>query len=145
RRAATEVGSTDIGQIVWAYESRSFGFASRNFYAEFLAARDVYNNRERYFGAAALAALPIAVRPAYDEVTLPDYVAIGTLTQYCQITPAELREANPALTKYVLSGQKYLPKAYPLKVPAGKGKLVVKGWANIPSTQRYVAQKPNEF
>lgn len=145
RRAAAEVGSNDIGQIVWAYQSRSFGFASRNFYAEFLAARDVYNNRERYFGAAALAALPIAVRAPYDEITLPEYVAIGTLTRYCQITADELKELNPALTKYVLSGQKYLPKSYPLRVPSGKGKLVVKGWPKIPSTQRYVAQKPNEF
>lgn len=145
RRAAADVGSTDIGQIVWAYESRSFGFASRNFYAEFLAARDVYNNRERYFGGAALAALPTHQREAYDEIVLPDYVAVGTLSQFCQVTPEELKHLNPALTRYVLSGQKYLPKGYPLKVPSGKGKLVVRGYPKIPSTQRYVAQKANEF
>ena len=145
KRAAAEVGSNDIGQIVWAYESRSFGFASRNFYAEFLAARDVYNNRERHFGAAALAALPTHVRAPYDEILLPDFVAITSLSQFCQIEAAELKQLNPSLTRYVLSGQKYLPKGYPLKVPAGKGKLVVKGYANIPSTQRFLAQKANEF
>jgi membrane-bound lytic murein transglycosylase D len=145
KRAANEVGSNDIGQIVWAYQSRSFGFASRNFYAEFLAARDVYNNRERYFGAAALAALPLHIRQPYDEILLPDYIAVGTLTQYCNVTVEELKALNPSLTRYVLSGQKYLPKAYPLKIPAGKGKLVVKGYAEIPSTHRYVAQKANEF
>src|SRR6266850_8439789 len=38
---AGEVGSTDIGDLVMRYHGKAFGFASRNFYAEFLAALDV--------------------------------------------------------------------------------------------------------
>lgn len=145
KRAVAASGTTDIGQIAWTYQSRSFGFASRNFYAEFVAARDVYNNRETYFGADVIASLPVKHIEPYDQLLLPDFVAVGTLEKYCGVTTEELKRLNPSLTRYVLSGQKYLPKGYPLKVPAGKGKQVVKGYASIPATARFVAQKPSEF
>ena len=40
---------TDFMRIVYYYNSPQFGFASRNFYAEFLAARDVARQPERFF------------------------------------------------------------------------------------------------
>src|SRR5881296_976737 len=49
-RAVDELGTTDIGRIVRDYHGKAFGFASRNFYAEFLAAVDVEQDRERHFG-----------------------------------------------------------------------------------------------
>ncbi len=48
-RAARELGTSDIGVIVRQYRGSSFGFASRNFYAEFLAALDV----DHRYGAGA--------------------------------------------------------------------------------------------
>ena len=50
KRAVKNTGTKDIGKIVRRYRGRAFGFASRNFYAEFLAAVHVANNYERYFG-----------------------------------------------------------------------------------------------
>ena len=50
KRAVKTTGTKDIGRIVHRYRGRAFGFASRNFYAEFLAAVHVANNYERYFG-----------------------------------------------------------------------------------------------
>jgi membrane-bound lytic murein transglycosylase D len=41
RRAKATVGTDDIGRIAAEYRGRRFGFASRNFYAEFLAATDL--------------------------------------------------------------------------------------------------------
>lgn len=41
RRAVGVVGTDDIGRIVAEYRGPRFGFASRNFYAEFLAAVDI--------------------------------------------------------------------------------------------------------
>lgn len=38
RRAVNEAGSTNLAHVIDRYESPSFGFASQNFYAEFLAA-----------------------------------------------------------------------------------------------------------
>ena len=50
KKAVAKTGTEDIGKIVHNYRGRAFGFASRNFYAEFLAAVHVANNYERYFG-----------------------------------------------------------------------------------------------
>ena len=50
RRAAQQLGTKDIARIVREYRSPSFGFASRNFYVEFLAATHVATHHEDYFG-----------------------------------------------------------------------------------------------
>ena len=49
-RAVDTVGTTDFGVIVQRYRGPLFGFASQNFYAEFLAALDVSQNYKQYFG-----------------------------------------------------------------------------------------------
>lgn len=41
RQAVATVGSADLGEIIRLYQGPRFGFASKNFYAEFLAALDV--------------------------------------------------------------------------------------------------------
>jgi len=52
-RAKSEIGP-DLTQIISDYHGPVFGYASMNFYTEFLAAVDVYNNYEQYFGTLAL-------------------------------------------------------------------------------------------
>ena len=47
RNASRRLGTKDIVQIVRKYRSRTFGFASRNFYVEFLAANAVASNPPR--------------------------------------------------------------------------------------------------
>ena len=54
QRAQSEVGSSEITKIIDAYKGRLFGYASMNFYAEFLAAVEVYNTYEQYFGQLVL-------------------------------------------------------------------------------------------
>jgi membrane-bound lytic murein transglycosylase D len=49
QRARETVGSDDLGEIVRRYDGPGFGFASRNFYAEFLAARHVLAHADAYF------------------------------------------------------------------------------------------------
>lgn len=48
-RAVEAVGSEDLRQIIDEHESRNFGFAVRNFYAQFLAAVHVSENAGHYF------------------------------------------------------------------------------------------------
>jgi membrane-bound lytic murein transglycosylase D len=49
-RAVKVLGTRDIATIIRHYRGRAFGFASRNFYPEFLAALDVIHNRREYYG-----------------------------------------------------------------------------------------------
>src|SRR5580765_5967060 len=51
-RAVSEHGS-DLTTIISDYRGPVFGYASMNFYAEFLAAIDVYANYQHYFGTLA--------------------------------------------------------------------------------------------
>ncbi len=49
KRAQEQLGTSDIATIVRKYNSRSFGFASRNFYLAFLAALEIDQNPEKFF------------------------------------------------------------------------------------------------
>lgn len=53
-RAQSEVGSSEITKVINEYRGPAFGYASMNFYSEFLAAVDVYDNYEQYFGQLTL-------------------------------------------------------------------------------------------
>ena len=50
RGIVNKMGTRDLGQIIQRYSSRTFGFASENFYACFLAALEVEKNARKYFG-----------------------------------------------------------------------------------------------
>jgi len=52
-RAKSEVGA-DLTKIIDEYRGPVFGYASMNFYSEFLAAVDVYENYQQYFGDLVL-------------------------------------------------------------------------------------------
>ena len=47
---AKDAHGSDLPTIINEYRSPLFGYASMNFYAEFLAAADVYEHRAEYFG-----------------------------------------------------------------------------------------------
>jgi membrane-bound lytic murein transglycosylase D len=51
---AQKAHGNDISVVIEKYESPLFGYASMNFYAEFLAAVDVYGSYPQYFGQLVL-------------------------------------------------------------------------------------------
>ncbi len=52
-RAQAAHGS-DMASVIRNYDGRTFGYASKNFYAEFIAAVNVFNDYEYHFGPIAL-------------------------------------------------------------------------------------------
>lgn len=111
-KAVRQLGTRDIGTIVKRYRSPSFGFASRNFYAEFLAARRIDQSPERYFG-------PLRREAPHDHesVVLRRSYGASSLAQALGLSTAELREWNPALMRPVWSGSRQVPAAYEVRVP----------------------------
>ena len=102
RRAVKKLGTNDIEDIIRNYDGRTFGFASRNFYVAFLAALEIEQNAERYFGPLSLDT------PGNDIlVKTPDYIAVTTLQIAFRLTASELRSYNPALMPSVWDGTKY--------------------------------------
>ncbi len=135
RRAVRRLGTRELGSIVTEYRSRAFGFASRNFYAEFLAAAAVYADREVHFPGTS-------PRPplAYEEFVPGLYVAIRDLAQGAGTDLATLREMNPALSSEVWDGHLFLPEGYPLLVPAGRGDDFRRAAGELPESRRSAHQ-----
>lgn len=112
RRAKNAVGTDDIVTIVRNYKSRTFGFASRNFYVSFLAALEIDRNPEKYFGSIERLA-----PTRFQEVEMPAYVPVAALEQLFEIDAARLRTLNPALLPSVWNGQRHVPRGYRLRLP----------------------------
>lgn len=138
-RAANAVGTRDIGTIVQEYKGASFGFASRNFYASFLAALEVDRNAERYFGP-----LRLDTPTAYDTVVLRDYIPARALAQSAGISVEQLRQHNPALRDPIWSGEKYIPLGQLVRVPRAQlNQPLDKLLASLPRNARFGNQKPD--
>ncbi|HVM96052.1 MAG TPA: transglycosylase SLT domain-containing protein [Candidatus Acidoferrales bacterium] len=116
-RAVDEVGTTDIVEIIRSYHGPLFKFASRNFYAEFLAALEVERDAERYFGK--LRSLP---PQRCEQVLVPDSTSLGMLAHAAGCDTDSLVELNPAFTPAVVRGNLYVPKGWRLRVPLGAQK-----------------------
>ncbi len=84
----------DFPGILADYQGKNFGFASRNFYAEFLAVRNLAGNYQKYFGP-----LEVSAAEPIREVVLPRQVSLCRLADYMKLDPASLMECNPDLRR----------------------------------------------
>lgn len=110
-RASAAAGSTDLAVIVKNYDSPTFGFASKNFYAEFLAAVEIAKKSEEFFpGLDFHPPLPL------EEFTVERATTISSLLKRAGISHAEFLAWNPALTAKVRD----MPAGYRVKAPGGK-------------------------
>ncbi len=136
RRAAKQLGSKDIARIVREYRSPSFGFASRNFYVEFLAANYVATHHEDYFGKLSLD------RPIdFESVTMPFHARPRDLANALGVDIATLEKANPALRPGVWQNSNFVPKGYSLRVPANAlDRPLEQALAAVPNNNRYASQ-----
>jgi membrane-bound lytic murein transglycosylase D len=135
-RAMRQLGTRDMATIIERYRSRTFGFASKNFYTSFLAALEVEENAQRYFGTLVRDA---PLRP--EMVKLDGYYKPSTLASAFGVSLDALKEANPALLSGVWNGQRLVPKGYALRVPRNplraSADVVL---AKIPSSERHGQQ-----
>ena len=129
----------DYPEIFKSYKGRTFKFASRNFYSEFLAARRVASDYQRYFGPLALNT-PIRSM----TVSLDGFAAFTDLCRHFKVSPKVVRTMNPALRPPVFSGQKYIPRGYVLNLPAPAESDGIY-LATIPSDLFKTAQKASRF
>ncbi len=137
RRAQDELGTSDIAVIVKRYQGKTFGFASRNFYVAFLAALEVDRNAEKFFG-------PLTRLPDTDSTPteLPDYIPIDALAKAFKVDMGALRVLNPALRPPIWNSARFVPRGYALRLPGTPPPAeITAGWARLPPTQRYVAQR----
>jgi membrane-bound lytic murein transglycosylase D len=141
RRAMRKYGDTAYADILRKYNGRTFGFASRNFYVAFLAAKEVDQNVEKYFpGLVAARAID------FDEIKLPAYIAVKELTAALGVSPAQLAAHNLALQPTVWQGSKHLPKGFQIRLPKTMLDAPIDNLiANVSGDKWQAAQLPDLF
>lgn len=138
---AKRLHGDDIADIVRNYSGRTFGFASRNFYAQFLAARSIVREYESYFGQLAR-----QEPEPIDEVELPFYADIDDVTRFLGVSEHTIRTYNPALRPPVFQSNKRIPKGYVLRLPAGTVGAEPDVWlASLPSDRRFAEQHRSRY
>jgi peptidoglycan lytic transglycosylase D len=137
RRAKEQLGTDDIAEIVKRYQSRSFGFASRNFYACFLAALEIDGDPQKYFPG-------IELSPPDNSRILPikAYTSMPVLARTLKVDTAELKQLNPSLMASVWTGSKRIPAGYELRVPATVDRAA--SLASLPATATASTQVPDQ-
>ncbi len=141
RRAMRRHGDTAYVDILRNYNGRTFGFASRNFYVAFLAAKRVDQNAETYFPGIAID------RPTeFVNIRLPGYVPADELTKALGVTATQVAMHNPALQPTIWQGSKYLPKGFGIRMPAAALASSIDDLvAKVPPEQWHRKQLPDLF
>jgi membrane-bound lytic murein transglycosylase D len=137
RRAKEKQGTDDIVTIIRTHQSRTFGFASRNYYVAFLAALEIDRHPEKYFGA-----LTRRAEVKTQSFGLPAYVPVNALERTFGVDRQTLRALNPSLTAAVWSGDRYVPRGFLLRLPeasAAADRRVL--LASLAPSERFDAQK----
>ena len=130
--AVGAVGSREIGEIIARHDNPRFGFASRNFYPEFVAAMEIFRNPAAFYG-------PLKPRPPLPMVPfeLPHHVRLRTLDRYCGLTAPYVRELNPALLPAAYAPDALLPGGSRLNLAAEHLPMVAAGYERIPDRLKF--------
>ncbi|MDM4772653.1 lytic transglycosylase domain-containing protein [Solimonas sp. SE-A11] len=135
-RGLRETGGTVLPDLIRDYKAKTFGFASKNFYAEFLAAADVERNHQKHFGEVTRNT-PVA----FDVVETKHYVPYETLRRLCGADDELFRKLNPAYRPEVIEGKLYVPPGHLIRVPAGSAKSFDVAYAKLDAGQRFDSQR----
>lgn len=144
RKAVEKTNSSHLPEIINNYNHRRFGFASKNFYAEFLAALDVVNNYKAYFGD-----IPIKQPAKVDVVQIERNILLRDIERCCSIIKDEIKRLNPSLQSEAIDSRISLPKGFMLKIPEGRKEAFYKGFEVIASrhsalSDRQAGKKENK-
>lgn len=141
RRAMRQFGDNAYADILRKYNGRTFGFASRNFYVAFLAAKEVDQNQQIYF-PGLVPDSPVD----YTTYRLDAYIPADELASVLNVRERDLARYNPALQATIWQGSKYLPRDFEIRMPSNmlSGSLPELA-ANLASDSLFDKQLPDLF
>jgi len=112
RRAMRQFGDNAYAEILRKYNGRTFGFASRNFYVAFLAAKEVDLNQQKYFPGL------VPDDPVdYTTHRLTGYVPADKLLEVLQVRERDIARHNMSIQATVWRGSKHLPRDLEIRMP----------------------------
>ena len=125
RKACKAAGSKDLGTVVSKYRSKSFDFASSNFYSEFLGALYAERYNDVIFGKIDRQSelVPMVVR-------VQKAVRIGDVIRSSGLSRDEFLLMNPDLNE-VVKANSFLPVGFRLHLPEN-ARVSVERLVNVP-------------
>ncbi len=111
-RRAVERHGHDLATVLDEYDASPMGFATRNFYASFLAVVEVMSQPERFYPDAAPAVALVSA-----GIRMPAYVEAEALAEHAGVPLEALRAANPSLSANVWAGERWIPEGFVVHVP----------------------------
>ncbi len=144
KRAVRRFGR-DYIKIRKNYLSRRFGFASRNFYPEFLAVVEIVDSLSKYFPD-----LQPHEPLRFHEILLPAPVKLPQVIQALRLPLEEIRSLNPAYRTRAWSGQVTVPAGYPLRLPESVDAPAVLAYIQLQNPDyvrraQRTSRKPNQI
>ncbi len=130
-----EVNGTTLTDLIERYQAKSFGFASSNFYSEFIAASEIERDYRSHYGE--LQREPLL---RFDTVLTRDYVGYDTLRKLAGADDEEFRRLNPAYRPEVVNGRLRVPPGHEIRVPSGAGQRFEIAYATLTPDQRHDSQ-----
>jgi membrane-bound lytic murein transglycosylase D len=135
--AAKDRFGTDFVRIVKDYQGPYFGFASRNFYAEFLAAREIARQPGKFFPEGVNYAKPLA----NDRLVLPHSMPAHHIAAHYGLKLSALNELNAAWSPAAREGRVHLPKDTVVWLPKGTTQRVASAPPPVPALKIARASK----
>lgn len=112
KRGVEKIGSRNLGELIKKYNAKTFGFASKNFYAEFLAASYAYKN---LYKRKSKPKNPMNI----EFVQLKNQISLKKLTSNTPLTLNIIKRYNQCLSTkgYAYYKDKPLPKGFTMVIP----------------------------
>lgn len=145
KKAMEKLGTSDLGKIIQYYDGETFGFASKNFYAEFLAAVHVAKHASAYFP-------DINPDPplTWNTLVLPIPLSVEEIVQAFEVSRDSLFALNPSFLAPIRKSQKPLPRGFSIRLPKstneiqGYQNLVAKGYLPRGAYRAWCSHFPRE-
>jgi len=119
KRAKARLGTDNINTIIQNYKNRRFGFASKNFYATFMATVEISENPDKYFKS-----FTPPPKFEYSIVNVKKSLTLKHISKSLDISLKTLKEYNPEIRRSAFRSPLFLPRNFNLKVPKTSSQLV---------------------
>lgn len=117
KKAVRSAETHSLAKLIENYHSKSFGFASQNFFTGFLAALYAEKYKKDIFGI-----LPESLPIEYDYMVLKKTMKVKEISRISQLNRDELSENNPDL-KYAIKTNAAIPAGFKVRIPTDREQL----------------------
>ncbi|MCX6113056.1 MAG: hypothetical protein NTY22_07240, partial [Proteobacteria bacterium] len=115
KKAVQTAKTDDLVRLIKGYRGDNFGFATKNFYAEFLAALYLEKNHENFFDD---------VNPAkagnYGVIMTVKPIRISELELLLDVDKDDIRIYNPAIAQRLFKEDGEVPEGSRIKIPISR-------------------------